>query len=57
MTSQAKWVVCFDNVIRVNYRLLPRHVSIISGLELLGQEIPWENEERGVQIILEVNLV
>ena len=44
-------------MIRVNYRLLLRHVSGISSLELLGQEVPWENEERGVQIILEVNLV
>ena len=38
LTSQAKWVVYFNNMIRVNYRLLPRHVSIISPLELLGQE-------------------
>ena len=34
LTSQAKWVVCFNNVIRVNYRLLLRHVSVIPGLEL-----------------------
>ena len=57
LTSQAKWVVYFNNVIRVNYRLLPRHVFVISRLELLGQEVLSENEERGVQIILEVNLV
>ena len=44
-------------MIRVNYRLSPRHVFVISSLELLGQEVSWENKERGVQIILEVNLV
>ena len=44
-------------MIRVNCRLLPRHVFVISRLELLGQKVSWENEERGVQIILEVNIV
>ena len=55
LTSQAKWVVSFHNMIRVNYSLLPKHVSVISRLELLGHEVPQENKEKGVKIILEVN--